>query len=110
MDNQQKKTGSWGQLLPRLAGLALLLPLIIWLDVLAILWRDQGFLGDGLHEFHNNLPAVFQWLLWLGLPLIAAALGTVSMKLRVMPKLSRWITAVGVILAVLAILAATRVR
>ena len=57
MDIQQKKSGLLGPLLPRLAILALIPPLVIWLDVLAILWREEGFLGDGIHNFHKLTEA-----------------------------------------------------
>jgi hypothetical protein len=94
--------------LPRLAVLMLLIPVIIWLDVVAILWWERGILPDYVHDFHNRLPAAAQIFLWLGLPLVATVLGLVSLGKGIRPKLSRWIVSVAVMLSVLAVLAALR--
>lgn len=108
MENQQKLSAGQGYLLVRLALLALVLPLIIWLDVLAMLWWESGILSEGAHEFHNRLPAAVQVFLWLGLPVIAVVLGLVSLVRRQAAALSRAVIAAGIILAVLAVLAAMR--
>ncbi|UCE25323.1 MAG: hypothetical protein JSU74_04570 [Candidatus Zixiibacteriota bacterium] len=104
-----KKHHHWGvSFLPRLALGALIIPFIIWLDVFAILWWGVGILPDNVHDFHNSLPASGQLFLWLGLPLIAAILGGVSLGKGIAPRFSRWIICAAVILSVLAILAAMR--
>lgn len=108
MENQQKLSDGQGRLLIRLALLALVLPLVIWVDVLAILWWGEGILNEEAHELHNRLPAAAQILLWLGLPVIAIVLGMVSLVRRQAAALCRVVIATGVILAVLAILAAMR--
>ncbi len=95
-------------LLPRLALGALIIPIIIWLDVIALLWFDGGILPGSVHDFHNNLPAAGQLFLWLGLPVIAGILAGISLVKGIAPRLSRWIICASVILSVLAILAAMR--
>ncbi|UCD64971.1 MAG: hypothetical protein JSW34_05950 [Candidatus Zixiibacteriota bacterium] len=108
MLDQQKLSGRPMRFLPRLAVAALIPPFIVWIDVLAILYWGDGILAESVHEFHNSLPAAAQLFLWLGLPLIAIALGVISLLRGYSPVLSRWVIGAGVIFAVLAILAAMR--
>ena len=93
MENQQKLSAGNSSLLVRLALLALVVPLVIWLDVLAMLWWGDGILSERAHEFHNRLPAAAQVFLWLGLPVIAIVLGVVSLARRQAAALSRTVIA-----------------
>jgi hypothetical protein len=108
MDYHKKHHGSGLGFLPWLAVLMFLVPVVIWLDVVAILWWERSILPDGVHDFHNRLPAAAQIFLWLGLPLMAAVLGLISLRAGIRPKLSRRIVSASVILSILAVLAALR--
>jgi len=108
MNIQQKHSDPLGRTLLRLALLVLVIPFVIWLDVVCLLYWGDGILSGEVHDFHNSLPAAAQVLLWLGLPLAASVLGGICLYRGYSPKVSRTVIAAGVIFSILALLAAFR--
>ena len=108
MNIQQKHFDRVGQVLLRLALLVLVVPFVIWLDIMCLLYWGDGILTEQVHDFHNSLPAWVQVFIWLGLPVAAIILGSICLARGYSLKISRSVIAAGVIFSVLALLAAFR--